>query len=102
MKKSRFTDSQILAILKEAEAGVKVPDLCHKHGMSDATFYKWRAKFGGMDSSMMKHMKELEGENRPLKKMCAGKALRRRSSRRPSKTSGEAISTQRDGPACYC
>ena len=51
MKKSRFTDSHILAILKEAEAGVKVPDLCRNHGMSDATFYKWRAKVGGMDSS---------------------------------------------------
>ena len=76
MKKSRFTDSQILAILKEAEAGVKVPDLCRKHGMSDATFYKWRAKYGGMDSSMMKRMKELEEENRRLKKMYAEERLK--------------------------
>jgi putative transposase len=76
MKKSRFTDSQILAILKEAESGVKVPDLCRTHGMSDATFFKWRAKFGGMDASMMKRMKELEEENRRLKKMYAEEKLK--------------------------
>lgn len=76
MKKSRFTDSQILAILKEAESGIKVPDLCRTHGMSDATFYKWRAKFGGMDASMMKRMKELEEENRRLKKMYAEEKLK--------------------------
>ncbi len=67
MKKSRFTDSQIIAILKEAESGVRVPDLCREHGMSDATFYKWRAKFGGMDASMMKRMKELEEGKHPAK-----------------------------------
>ena len=66
MKRSKFTDNQIIAILKEAESGVRVPDLCRTHGMSDATFYKWRAKFGGMDASMMKRMKELEEENRRL------------------------------------
>ncbi len=71
MRKSRFTDSQILAILKQAESGVPVAELCREHGMSDATFYKWRAKFGGMDASMMKRMKELEEENRRLKKMYA-------------------------------
>jgi len=71
MKRSKFTDSQIIAILKEAESGIRVPDLCRTHGMSDATFYKWRAKFGGMDASMMKRMKELEEENRRLKKMYA-------------------------------
>ncbi len=76
MKKSRFTDNQIIAILKEAESGVKVPDLCRTHGMSDATFYKWRAKFGGMDASMMKRMKELEEENRRLKKMYAEEKLK--------------------------
>ncbi len=69
MKKSRFTDSQIMAILKQAEAGSAVPDLCREHGMSNATFYKWRAKYGGMDTSMMSRMKELEDENRRLKKM---------------------------------
>jgi len=71
MKKSRYTDSQIIHILKQAEAGAKVPDLCREHGMSDATFYKWRAKFGGMDVSMMTRMKELEAENARLKKMYA-------------------------------
>ena len=53
MKKLRYTDSQIMAILKEAEAGTAVPELCREHGMSSATFYKWRAKYGGMDASMM-------------------------------------------------
>ena len=71
MKKSRYSDSQILAILKQAEAGTPVPALCREHGMSSAAFYKWRAKFGGMDASMMKRMKELEDENRRLKKMYA-------------------------------
>ena len=69
MKKSRFTDSQILAILKQNEAGTPVTELCREHGMSDATFYKWRAKYGGMDASLMKRMKELEEENRRLKHM---------------------------------
>ena len=76
MKKSRFTDHQILAILKQAESGVPVPDLCREHGMSSASFYKWRAKFGGMDASLMKRMKELEDENRRLKKMYAEEKLK--------------------------
>lgn len=71
MKKSRYTDSQILSILKQAEAGVPVTELCREHGMSSATFYKWRAKYGGMDASMMARMKELKKENRQLKKMYA-------------------------------
>jgi putative transposase len=62
MKTSRFTDSQIIAILKQAEAGSPVPELCREHGMSTATFYKWRAKFGGMDASLMVRMKELEDD----------------------------------------
>ena len=69
MKISRYTDAQIISILKQAEAGSPVPDLCREHGMSSATFYKWRAKFGGMDASLMAKMKALEDENRRLKKM---------------------------------
>ena len=76
MKRSKFTDSQIITILKENEAGVAVAELCRKHGMSDATFYNWRAKFGGMDVSMMRGMKELEEENRRLKKMYAEERLK--------------------------
>ena len=68
MQKSRFTDSQILAILKEAEGRQPVPTLCREYGMSRATFFKWRAKYGGMDASLMKRMIELEDENRRLKK----------------------------------
>ncbi|PMM86972.1 transposase, partial [Vibrio breoganii] len=64
MKKSRYTDSQILSILKQAEAGAPIPELCREHGMSSATFYKWRSKYGGMDASLMTRMKELEDENR--------------------------------------
>jgi putative transposase len=75
MKTSKFTDSQILAILKEAEGGQPAPALCREHGMSSATFYKWRAKYGGMDASLMKRMKELEEENRRLKKMYAEERL---------------------------
>ena len=69
MKKSRFTDSQIIDALKRAEAGLAVPELCRELGISAATFYKWRAKFGGMDASLMARMKELEEENRRLRKM---------------------------------
>jgi len=76
MRKSRYTDSQILAILKQSENGVAVPDLCREHGMSSAQFYKWRAKFGGMDASMMKRLKELEDENKRLKKMYAEERIK--------------------------
>ena len=75
MKKSRFTDSQILAVLKQAEAGTPVPNLCREHGISSATFYKWRSKYGGMDASMMSQLKELQDENRRLKKMYADSQL---------------------------
>ena len=71
MKKSRFSDNQILRILKQAESGIPVPELCREHGMSSASFYKWRAKYGGMDASLMRRLKELESENRRLKKMYA-------------------------------
>ena len=76
MKTSKFTDSQIMAILKQAEAGAPVPELCREHGMSAATFYKWRAKFGGMDASLMARLKELEAENARLKKMYAEERLK--------------------------
>lgn len=76
MKRSKFSDSQIMAILKQAEAGTPVPELCREHGISSATFYKWRAKYGGMDASMMARLKELEEENRRLKKMYAEERLK--------------------------
>lgn len=76
MKKSRFSDSQILAILKQAEVGTPVPELFREHGISSATFYKWRAKYGGMDASLMSRLKELEEENRRLKKMYAEERLK--------------------------
>lgn len=76
MKKSKFTDSQILSILKQAEGGAGVPELCREHVISSATFYKWRAKYGGMDASMMSRLKELEAENSRLKKMYAEERLK--------------------------
>ena len=76
MRKSRYSDSQIMTILKQAEAGTPAPELCREHGMSSATFYKWRSKYGGMDASMMTRLKELEDENRRLKKMYAEERLK--------------------------
>ncbi len=71
MKNGRYSDAQIMAILKQAEGGVPVSDLCREHGMSNASFYKWRAKFGGMDASLMSEMKDMAEENRRLKCMYA-------------------------------
>ncbi len=76
MKKSRLTDSQIIGVLKQAEAGIPVPQLCRTRGISTATFYKWHSKFGGMDVPMMSRVKELEEENRHLKKMYAEVQMR--------------------------
>ena len=76
MKHSRYSDSQIMSILKQAESGIPVPALCREHGMSSATFYKWRAKYGGMDTSMIARVKELEAENARLKKMYAEEKLK--------------------------
>jgi len=76
MKKSRFSDTQILSILKQAENGIPVPEICREHGISSATFYNWRSKYGGMDVSLMKRLKELEEENRRLKKMYAEECLK--------------------------
>jgi putative transposase len=76
MKKSKFTDSQVMEALKRAEAGLSVPEICRELGISSATFYKWRAKYGGMDTSMISRMKELELENARLKKMYAEERLK--------------------------
>ncbi len=75
MKRSRFTEEQIIAILKEQEAGVPVAELCRKHGMSDATFYNWKAKYGGLEVSEAKRMRALEGENAKLKRLLADAML---------------------------
>ena len=84
MKISKYTDSQILAILNQAEGGIPVPELCREHGMSSATFYKWRAKYGGMDASLMARM---NGSSRKL-------------FRKPWQKSGKAISKTRNGSSC--
>ena len=76
MKKSRFTDSQIIDVLKRAETGLTVPELCRELCINSATFYKWRAKFGGMDASLMARMKELEQENQRLRKMYVEEKLK--------------------------
>ena len=75
MKKQRFTEEQIIAVLKEQEAGAKAADLCRKHGISEATFYNWKAKFGGMEVSEAKRLKALEEENAKLKKLLAEQML---------------------------
>jgi putative transposase len=75
MKRSRFSEEQIIAILNEQESGVSAADLCRKHGVSDASIYKWKAKFGGMDVSEARRFRTLEDENAKLKRMLAGVAL---------------------------
>jgi putative transposase len=77
MKRKRFTEEQIIAVLKEHEAGAKTADLARKHGISEATFYNWKAKFGGMDVSEAKRLKALEDENAKLKKLVAELSLDR-------------------------
>jgi putative transposase len=77
MQKSRYTEEKIIKILRESDAGKKVVDICRKYGISDATFYKWRSKYGGMDVSDAKRLKQLEEENRGLKKLLADAMLDR-------------------------
>ena len=75
MPRRRFTEEQIIGVLKQAETGVKVPDLCRQHGISDGTFYAWRAKYGGLTVSEARRLKTLEDENRRLKQLVAEQAL---------------------------
>jgi putative transposase len=75
MKQGRFSEEQIIAVLKEAEAGAKVTELCRRHGVSDATFYTWRSEYGGLEVSEMRRLRQLEEENRRLKAIVADQAL---------------------------
>lgn len=81
MKSSRFTETQIIGILKEADGGVSIKEICRKHGISDATYYNWKSKYGGMNASDLKRMKEMEREISQLKRMYADVALENRALR---------------------
>ena len=74
MTRKRYTEEQIIAVLKDAQAGIGIQELCRKHGISDATFYKWRMKYAGLDISEVKKLRQLEGENRRLKQMMVKQA----------------------------
>ena len=95
MKKSRFSDAQILAVLRQGESGVPVADLCREHGISTATFYNWRSKYGGMGASLMSEMKAMADENRRLKKMYAEMAMQNELLKDALGKSSKAISTPR-------
>ena len=92
MVRKRYTEEQIIAVLREGEAGAKVADLCRKYGMSDATYYNWKAKYAGLTVSELKRLKALEDENRRLKQIVADQALDIRAlkelSQKPSKAQG--------------
>jgi len=93
MKKSRFSEAKIMGILQQAESGVPVTELCREHGMSNASFYKWRAKFGGMDVSMMSEMKTMAEENRRLKRMYAEMSMQNDLLKEALGKSTKAVST---------
>lgn len=88
MKKSRFTESQIVSILKQADSGLKVEQLCREHGISSATYYNWKSKYGGMEASDVKRLKELEDENDRLKRMYADLSLTHEATRELIKKKG--------------
>ena len=100
MKTSRYSDPLILSILRQAEGAVPVAELCREHGMSNASFYKWRAKFGGMDASMITQMKSIEDKNRRLKKMFAELSMQNELLKEALGKNSPAISTPRDGRNC--
>ncbi len=96
MKRKRFTEEQIIGILKEHEAGVPVADLCRKHGVSDASIYKWKARFGGMDVSEAKRLRSLEDENTKLKRLLARRHVGQCGATRPAR----ARSFNKDDAVC--
>lgn len=100
MKNGRFSDAQIMAVLKQAEGGVPVSELCREHGMSSASFYKWRAKFGGMDASLISEMKDMAEENRRLKRMYAEMSMQNDLLKEALGKSVKAVSSARDGHEC--
>ena len=98
MKKTRFSDNQIVNILKQAEQGVPIADLCREHNIGQSTFYNWRSKYGGMDAALISRLKELEVENARLKKRCMPmNVLNQTYYRMPCQKSGSATQAQRDG-----
>ena len=97
MKQLKYSEPQILAILRQAEGGLPVAQLCREHRMSNASFYKWRAKYGGMDASMISQMKTVEDENRRLKKMFAELSMQNELLKEALGKNSSAISTPRDG-----
>jgi len=100
VKNGRYSDAQIMGILKQAESGVPVSELCREHGMSSASFYKWRAKFGGMDASLMSEMMDMAEENRRLKRMYAEMSMQNDLLKEAPGKSGKAISEARDSREC--
>jgi putative transposase len=97
MKKSKFTETQIVSILKEADAGLKVTDVCRKHGISQPTFYNWKSKYGGMSVAELKRVKELEAEHSKLKRMYADLAMENDALRELIEKSSEANRTPSSG-----